>query len=299
MTNSEKALRYIVTRIELSGPGELRWIDTKEPPKYRIGNTNHLVMTVSVPGTGISTPVMLRRIVAFLCFGEKLFAPNTSVESKNGYKEDIHPDNLILVQAKNRPWDKSPKVQGYRGKGVKTRAEIAQRKNEYTKKRCREFRVWAIESKGGCCVLCGNARIAELDFDHIDPSTKLFGIAQALSHSQVEWEAELEKCQLLCVECHSRKTAMEQGLLVAQDTHGTLSSYKNCHCTLCKAAHAAYMNDRYQRLHKAPEKPAYEHGTNRMYVTKKCRCEQCRYAHTQAERERRETREGINFNYMI
>lgn len=63
------------------------------------------------------------------------------------------------------------------------------------------------------CKLCGESDPRVLDFDHIDPTTKSFGIARALTNG-VPWNkiiAEMEKCQILCANCHRRKTAEENG----------------------------------------------------------------------------------------
>jgi hypothetical protein len=46
-----------------------------------------------------------------------------------------------------------------------------------------------------------------LEFDHIDRKTKRDNIAQMIT--QREWPvilAEIEKCQVMCANCHRRKT---------------------------------------------------------------------------------------------
>lgn len=62
----------------------------------------------------------------------------------------------------------------------------------------------AIEYKGGCCELCGYSRCVEaLEFHHEDPSEKEFGLGQrGLTRSWEKIKAELDKCQLLCANCH-------------------------------------------------------------------------------------------------
>jgi hypothetical protein len=88
---------------------------------------------------------------------------------------------------------------------------------------------------GGKCVRCGTTE--NLEFDHIDPSTKVFAISAALSRA---WDAlvkEASKCQLLCKPCHVAKGAEDRPEL----QHGTyyVYWYWNCRCDLCKAANAA------------------------------------------------------------
>lgn len=71
-------------------------------------------------------------------------------------------------------------------------------------KRRKKLKKLAVEYKGGSCKLCGyNKCLASLDFHHIDPTTKSFGIA-AIGHTR-SWEklrVELDKCILICRNCH-------------------------------------------------------------------------------------------------
>ena len=62
------------------------------------------------------------------------------------------------------------------------------------------------------CITCGESDIVVLDFDHRDPSIKRNTISRALG--QWSWETvktEIEKCNVLCANCHRKKTALEQG----------------------------------------------------------------------------------------
>lgn len=61
----------------------------------------------------------------------------------------------------------------------------------------------ALEYKGSRCLLCGYDRCKRaLIFHHIDPEGKDFEIGEGRTRS---WEAlvkELDKCVLLCSNCH-------------------------------------------------------------------------------------------------
>jgi len=63
----------------------------------------------------------------------------------------------------------------------------------------------AVDYKGGSCQICGyNKSMRALEFHHLDPSKKEFGISE--SNIQRTWElqkAELDKCILLCCRCHA------------------------------------------------------------------------------------------------
>lgn len=63
----------------------------------------------------------------------------------------------------------------------------------------------AVDYKGGVCSRCGyNTCIEALDFHHIDPNNKEFNISHAIrnSHSWERLKIELDKCILLCANCH-------------------------------------------------------------------------------------------------
>lgn len=76
--------------------------------------------------------------------------------------------------------------------------------NTYMKKRWNKRRQLAITFLGGICVVCGADK--NLEFDHIDPSTKVMTVARASSRSEDFFWNEVKKCQLLCNRCHKEKT---------------------------------------------------------------------------------------------
>jgi hypothetical protein len=87
---------------------------------------------------------------------------------------------------------------------------------------------------GNKCALCGSTK--DLEFDHIDRSTKSFTISTWIARKR--WSAilqELAKCQLLCRDCHERKSLDEQG---GPAKHGSLTTYSHhhCRCVPCKKA---------------------------------------------------------------
>ena len=109
----------------------------------------------------------------------------------------------------------------------------------YMLERYHRRRAEAIIQLGGCCKKCGDKE--DLDIDHIDPKTKSFTLSQCGSASEERWQNELKKCQLLCKNCHIKKTLKDKGQLSARENHGTLSSYKYCRCDLCRAANSEYL----------------------------------------------------------
>ena len=71
-------------------------------------------------------------------------------------------------------------------------------KREDKKKQCTAY-------KGGKCISCGFNRFqSALEFHHLDPKTKDQSIANsfARNHSFKRIKKELDKCILLCANCH-------------------------------------------------------------------------------------------------
>lgn len=71
-------------------------------------------------------------------------------------------------------------------------------------KRRRVLKLKAVELMGGKCKLCGyDKHPGVLEFHHVDPSQKSFGIGEdGCSRSWAKIQAELKKCVLLCANCH-------------------------------------------------------------------------------------------------
>ena len=75
------------------------------------------------------------------------------------------------------------------------------------KRRYRERRAWWREIRSQySCQECGEAHPATLDFHHRDPSQKLFTIAAAAASRMAKEKvlAEIEKCDVLCANCHRK-----------------------------------------------------------------------------------------------
>ncbi len=71
-------------------------------------------------------------------------------------------------------------------------------------KRRKKLKKMAIEYKGGKCILCGyNKCVRALNMHHIDPAQKEFGLSsRGLTRSWEKVSRELDKCVLLCSNCH-------------------------------------------------------------------------------------------------
>ncbi|UNA01829.1 HNH endonuclease [Vibrio phage PVA8] len=98
----------------------------------------------------------------------------------------------------------------YNGKKLKFRTddERKQKNKEAVVSYRRRTKLRAVEYKGGCCERCGYDKCIEaLEFHHTDPNGKDFGIA---SGGCKRWERivpELDKCIMLCANCHREEHA--------------------------------------------------------------------------------------------
>lgn len=127
--------------------------------------------------------------------------------------------------------------------------------------RYREKRAAYIDKLGGKCVLCGAT--TNLEFDHIECNKKSFAVSVDWSISKEILEKEIDKCQLLCSKCHMEKSIREKGKqpIKGKDVHGTISSYRYCKCSLCKAAKNSYMRAYKKKKQDAPVAQLVEQKT--------------------------------------
>ncbi|MFZ5392085.1 MAG: hypothetical protein ACOZAR_02715 [Patescibacteria group bacterium] len=71
-------------------------------------------------------------------------------------------------------------------------------------RRRKKLREMAIEYMGGQCQVCSYSKcLHALEFHHIDSNDKEFGLSsRGLTRSWLKIKIELDKCLLLCANCH-------------------------------------------------------------------------------------------------
>lgn len=73
-----------------------------------------------------------------------------------------------------------------------------------------------IQYKGSKCERCGYDKcMRALEFHHLDPNEKDFGVSKNLCKSMANLKAEVDKCILVCSNCHAEihQELFEKGLL--------------------------------------------------------------------------------------
>lgn len=85
---------------------------------------------------------------------------------------------------------------------------------EHAVERQRRLKQQAIDYKGSRCSQCGYDRYAgSLEFHHRDPASKDYTFSQVKMKNLAKVTSELDKCDLLCVNCHREAHARQRGLL--------------------------------------------------------------------------------------
>ena len=88
---------------------------------------------------------------------------------------------------------------------TRTYADRAEYMKAAVAKRRRKLRDMALLYGGGKCSICSYKRSKRaLVFHHLDPTKKDFGLSmRGLTRSWEKMRAELDKCVLLCANCHA------------------------------------------------------------------------------------------------
>ena len=102
---------------------------------------------------------------------------------------------------------------GYKDKNKQK--EYQQKHHQRTKKKKRKqqnqlkdkrqhFVLEEMQRRGGKCAKCGFSDIRALDWHHLDPNEKVNSISEMIRDrvSMDKLQAELDKCELICANCH-------------------------------------------------------------------------------------------------
>jgi hypothetical protein len=86
---------------------------------------------------------------------------------------------------------------------VLTQEQRKKRNYVNVKSHMKKIKLKAVEYKGGKCEICGYDKcVRSLDFHHVNSSEKDFGISSGVCKSWIKIKTELDKCILVCKNCH-------------------------------------------------------------------------------------------------
>lgn len=107
------------------------------------------------------------------------------------------------------------------------------------------------EYLGHECKWCGSAE--NLEVDHVVNEPDKRRVVGLLGGSWKRLKRELDKCQVLCRDCHQTKSIIERGDVPCDFRHGRVNTYmRGCRCEQCKEAIRAY--DRKRRAKNRKKK---------------------------------------------
>lgn len=85
------------------------------------------------------------------------------------------------------------------------RPDVVERGRTYSREHKRELRKYLNSLKDDPCTDCGiKYPPYVMQFDHLDPALKSFGVSRIPSKSAIDVEAA--KCELVCANCHAIRT---------------------------------------------------------------------------------------------
>lgn len=107
------------------------------------------------------------------------------------------------VRIYNRTYHKTLEYKKKRRECQRTKAgRIYKLRAALTRIKRHKYLIDTIKLKKGC-EICGFNKWPEcLDFDHKNPKKKLFNISQKLMWSMKNLQKEINKCRVLCANCH-------------------------------------------------------------------------------------------------
>ena len=123
----------------------------------------------------------------------------------SSYYREYYQKNKETIHEQQKEWRRKNRKQVNEW-NKKWRDSNKEYYHQRTKDRRDSHRIQAREYLGGKCVGCGTTE--NLQFDHIDRNLKEFNIAHKLDCKWETIKEELDKCQLLCYDCHILKSTI-------------------------------------------------------------------------------------------
>lgn len=115
---------------------------------------------------------------------------------------------------------------------------------EYMANRYHSKRQGVIDRLGGKCSHCGSKK-GPFHLDHIDKSKKTMRASDLHSVNDTKFENEVKNLQILCQDCHKKKTHDAWDYSTPKPRHGTywMARHYKCQCPLCQKAYKETMKN--------------------------------------------------------
>jgi hypothetical protein len=177
----------------------------------------------------MSPPLVISNILDD-CLGDKSFLCESSHKVWYGSRELLHLISLNLFYNMTMECSKHPDAtfspkgkcrecnREYQAKWYRANTDVHKaRVRGQNKKRdaIRRQYVWDY-LLAHPCVECAETDPVVLTFDHIDRSTKKYAVSQMTGYTMPAVKKEIEKCRVLCANCHMRHTAKQLGYWVGE-----------------------------------------------------------------------------------
>lgn len=144
-----------------------------------------------------------------IAYGKQYRINNQEKEKARAKRyRELHPEKIKESQNKYRETNLE-KIKQQRKKWATSNKELINKYSKCHRDTRREF-LDIIKLEEGCQICGYNDHPRALQFDHIDPKEKSFTISQLLTCAMDKLLIELEKCRVLCANCHSIHSWQEQ-----------------------------------------------------------------------------------------
>jgi len=130
-----------------------------------------------------------------------------SKEKEREYKIKYREENKEKIREYDKKW-REENIEKRREYERKYQKDNKEKLKEYLRELRKEKKAICLEYLGGKCVKCGATE--RLEFDHIKREGKKYEISTRLTYNFDNLKEELNKCQLLCYDCHKVKTISER-----------------------------------------------------------------------------------------
>jgi len=150
-----------------------------------------------------------------ICTKCKKSKPRNSFNKQKRSPTGINPQCRDCISEYRKERYDARKAQGLEPATAKWQRDNKDKLNAIRNNKRAQIRDWLRGYKNVPCADCGNKYPPTcMDFDHRDPSQKEFNLgSEAIRemYSLEKLQAEIDKCDIVCANCHRIRTAIQRG----------------------------------------------------------------------------------------